>query len=122
MPGAVDYLVALTTKGPLATKRFTAVPGGPPKEEGYSKAKHFSLEEIPVSGFDEMAAALTSMVNKPRTFMVRGQPIEGIDRNNMLRRVRARGDEPATLAAKARQWVAVEFELGAVSQRDRSPA
>jgi len=106
----LDYVTILTSKGPLATKRITAVPGGPPKIEGYSKAKHFSVEEVPVSGFPEMAAVLATLVNRPRSLLIRGQPIEGVDRNNMLRRVRARGNEPATLKAKARHWFAVEFD------------
>lgn len=105
-----DFLTVLTTKGPLATKRITAVQGGSPKIENYGKAQRFSFDEWPVSGFDELAAALKALQDRPRSFVVRGKPIDGIDRQNAPRRLRPRGDQPATLLPQARRWLALDMD------------
>ena len=48
----LDSITVLTTKGRvLATKRITAIQGGPPKIENYGKAQRFSFNEWPVSSF-----------------------------------------------------------------------
>jgi hypothetical protein len=110
---AFDSLAILTSTGPLATKRIIANPaGGPPKIENYGKGRHFRIDEISVSSFDEMAAVLASIEHQPRAFLVRGKPIDGINRLHALRRSRARPDknEPATLEAAARRWVALDLD------------
>ena len=108
---ALDTITVLTTKGRvLATKRITAIQGGPPKIENYGTARRFSFNEWPVSSFDEMADALADLQERAQSFLVRGKPIDGIDRNNAPRRLRPRGDEPATLIAQARHWLALDVD------------
>ena len=117
----LDALTVLTTKGPLATKRITAVQDGPPKIESYGRAQRFSFDEWDVSSFDEMAAALKALQRRERSFVVRGKPVEGIDRSkNSPRRIyAARHDEPATLMPQPRYWLAFDMDLGAVPGRHR---
>jgi hypothetical protein len=100
----------------LATKRITALPnGGPPKIEDYGKATLFRIEEVAVSSFDDMAAVLARLEHQPYSFVVRGKPLDGIDRRRALRRVRPhkRKDgtvEPATLEAAAHHWIALDID------------
>jgi hypothetical protein len=115
MSAPFDTITILTTKGPLATKRITAVSHGPPKIAGYGQAKLFSFAEIPVSSFDEMAAAIEGLQHKPCSFLVRGKPADGIDREYARRRLHARKKpngavEPATLLAQPRFWLALDFD------------
>jgi hypothetical protein len=106
----LDKITVLTTKGPLATKRITAVQGGPPTIENYAKAQRFSFDEWDVSSFDEMAAALKALQYRERSFVVRGKPADGIKRSNSPRRLRPRGDEPATLIPQARRWLPLDMD------------
>ena len=91
-------------------QRPTAVQGGPPKIEPYGRAKIFSIDEIGCSSFDEMAAALKDLQGRPQSFVVRGKPIDGIDRKNAPRRLRPRGDQPATLLPQARYWLPLDLD------------
>src|SRR6478672_6271138 len=111
MTGAlIDAFTVLTTKGPLATKRIVARPSGPPTIENYGKAQRFSFEEWPLGSFDEMASALEALQRRERSFVVRGQPAKGIKRSDSPRRLRSRGDEPATLTPQPRFWLPVDID------------
>ena len=106
----LDAFTVLTTKGPLATKRIVAVQDGPPKIENYGKAQRFSFDEWDVSSFDEMAAALKALQRRPQSFVVRGKPADGIKRSDSPRRLRPRGDEPATLILQPRYWLPLDLD------------
>jgi len=112
----VDSVTVLTTKGPLATKRITRLPGAArPVIEAYCKAAHFSISEAPVSGIDTLAAVLNSVELRPTSFLVRGKPAEGIDRWSARRRLHARKAkdgtvEPATLEPVARHWIPLDLD------------
>ncbi len=115
MSAPLDSFTILTTKGPLATKRVVAVPGGPPKIEGYGKAQRFSFDELPLSGFDDMADALKALQPRSRSFIVRGKPADGINRKDAPRRLHARKlkngtIEPATLVAQPRFWLPLDLD------------
>jgi hypothetical protein len=95
--GTVDCLTVLTsTLQKLATKRIVAPRlGAPPDIENYPRGStYFSIAETPVSGFDELAAALAELQAKPYSFVVRGRPLDGIDWQRALRRTGGRA-EPA---------------------------
>src|SRR4051794_12358768 len=111
MTGApIDTFTVLTTKGPLATKRIVASPNGPPKIEDYGRAQRFSFDEWDVSSFDEMAAALTALQHRERSFVVRGKPAKGIKRSDSPRRLRPRSGEPATLIPQPRFWLPLDMD------------
>ena len=61
-----------------------------------------------------MAAALMALQRRPRSFVVRGKPADGIDRSNTPRRLRPRGDEPATLMPQRAVLAAARHGFGAV--------
>src|SRR4051794_26529342 len=108
---ALDSLTVLTsTRQKLATKRILATPYGPVIENYPRGSSVFSITEIPVSCFDEMADALAELQAKQFSFVERGRPLDGIDRQHALRRTRARGDQPATMEAAARHWVPLDVD------------
>jgi hypothetical protein len=112
----VDYVTILTSKGPLASKRITAIPGGPPKVESYGSAKFFSISQTGVSNIDELAELLGRVVERsPRSFIVRGKPKEGIDQRRAQRRVHDRRNSdgtvtPATIEAAEHRWIALDCD------------
>src|SRR3954471_9755678 len=106
----LDTVTGLTTKGPLATKRITAVSNGPPKIENYGKTERLSLDEWPISSFNDMAVALKALQQRTRKFVVRGKPADDIDWKNAPRRLRPRGDEPATLISRPRFWLPLDMD------------
>ncbi len=111
----VDYVTILTSKGPLATKRITAVPNGPPKVESYGSAKFFSFAEAGVSSIHDLAALLGRVERAPRGFLVRGRPKDGIDHRRAQRRVRDRRNAdgtvtPATIEAAEHHWIALDCD------------
>src|SRR3954447_4677729 len=109
---ARDHITILTSKGPLATKRITAVQGGPPKIEPYGRAQRFRFDEWPVANFDELAAALKALQHRERSFLVRGKPAGGLASwKNQPHRIYPRGTEPATLVAQPRHWLPFDFDL-----------
>jgi hypothetical protein len=110
----LDYVTVLTTKGPLATKRITAgINGQPPRVEGYRSAARFSIREAGVSNIDDLAKLLDTM--QSRSFVVRGQPREGVDYRDARRRLHDRRNPdgtvtPATLQAAARHWIPLDVD------------
>jgi hypothetical protein len=65
-----------------------------------------------VSDIDELAAALIQIEQEPTSFIVRGAPIEGIDRQHAYRRLHARKNkqEPPTLCPASRHWVPLDLD------------
>ena len=110
MAAPLDHLTVLTTKGPLATKRITVVQGGDPKIENYGKAQRFSIAELPVSSFDEMADALEALQPRSRSLLVRGKPVDGVDRQDAPRRYKPRPNKPATLLPQPRFWLPLDMD------------
>ena len=51
-----------------------------------------------------------SAAGRQQSFVVRGKPIDGIDRRDAPRRLRPRGDQPATLLPQARYWLSLDLD------------
>ena len=127
-----DTITVMTTKGPLATKSISHQPDGKWIVTPYGNAKVFGISEQAVGGIYELAAALTSIERNPRSFIVRGAPVEGIDRQHAYRRLHPRKDKDgtvvtATLRSASRHWVALDVDsipcadwLDAVNDPDRA--
>jgi hypothetical protein len=116
-----DTITVMTTKGPLATKIITRRPQPDADRPGewnitsYGRAKIFGISEQTAGDIYELASVLTNIEQNPRSFIVRGAPIEGIDREHAYRRRHPRKhkdgiEEPATLRPVARHWVALDFD------------
>lgn len=64
-----DTITTLTSLGPLLTKTWQA--DGTIK--GYDRAKHFNVQELPVSNIRELASLLTSLERDPKRCVIRGR-------------------------------------------------
>ena len=64
-----DSVPVLTSLGPRLTKKWTA--SG--EIEGYDRAKHFNVQELPVSNIRELAGLLTSLESDPKSCVIRGR-------------------------------------------------
>jgi hypothetical protein len=128
-----DFVTILTAKGGRrATKLIIWRQDlGFPEIRPYDNMRTFSAIEEKVSGIADLAALLERISVSPSAFIVRGRVSEGVDRNRMLRRVRARGRdglaEPATLEAAAHYWIPIDFDalpcpdgLDAVHESDQT--
>ena len=116
-----DSVTVLTTKGPLATKVIERRPTPQHAAEGewiatqYGNAKSFSISERYVADIHELANELTILEYNPRAFIVRGAPVDGIDRDHAYRRLHPRTNkngilEPASLRPAARHWVPLDID------------
>jgi hypothetical protein len=121
--GSHDFVTIRRTKGPLATKTvcWRQLPAPQDDSAGewvitqYGNAKNFSIAVRNVGTIYELAALLTEIERDPRSFIVRGEPVEDLDLGHAYRRVhpRKRADgtvEPATLRPAARHWVPLDID------------
>jgi hypothetical protein len=114
--GATDTVTLLTAlDGGLLAKRISRPPGGgPPKTQAFDRAKYFSIDEIEIADLFEAHDLIQRIAGKRRVGMVRGRPIEVIDRQRALRRSRPRTENgaivPATLAAALRHLVPIDLD------------
>jgi hypothetical protein len=114
---ATDTMTVMRTFGPLATKRITFnKPTGSYNFDNYGKAALFSILEHPVSDIHELAKVFDLIGKDAQSFVVRGKPIEGIDRQRAQRRLYPRKNkttgkiEPATLEDADRHWLLVDVD------------
>ncbi|UEM08150.1 hypothetical protein JL101_036260 (plasmid) [Skermanella rosea] len=112
-----DSVTVLRTFGPLATKRIRFnKPTGSYKFENYGRAAKFSIAEHPVADIHDLAQLLEATAQDPQSFVVRGKPAEGIDRQCAQRRLyprknKATGEiEPATLEPADRHWLLLDVD------------
>jgi hypothetical protein len=112
----LDFVTVLTTRGPLATKQISHVPGqNEPCIQSYGRAAWFSLSVHGTSSIDELASLLGQLERQPRSFIVRGRPKPGVDHRMARRRVRDRRNadgtaSPATLEPASRHWIGVDCD------------
>ena len=104
--------VALCTSGHCVTKRIRAAadPLGF-TIEGYDAGKHFAVHELPVAGIHNLARTLNLVASDPRTFVLRGEPLPGVDRNHCRRLLYIQEDgTPPTFREAPRRWVVIDFD------------
>jgi len=110
---AADTLTVLrSVSGKHAAKTFTRKRDGKIANRSYGKEMFFSVEAIPVAGIDTLADALERLTGEPSAFVIRGEPLPGIDRAHTLRRALPdkKTEEPATFAEKPRYWFLVDVD------------
>jgi hypothetical protein len=111
-----DFVTVLTTKGPLATKRIVWAPSATkPTIEPYGNAKVFSISEHAVGSIADLVQLLSRLEDCVTSFVVRGRPSEGIDRNYAYRRARPRTKsdgtvEPATIEPAGHHWIPFDLD------------
>ena len=102
---------ALTTFGPQATKRFQKdALTGQIVEEGYGNAKHFRLRPASFTDIVDLFEKLRLLQAEAKTFIVRGEPREGVDLSRALRRLGPEPNEPATFAPCPRSWAMLDID------------
>jgi hypothetical protein len=69
-----DSLTVLQSRGPLLTKQWSA-----DGIRAYDRAKTFTVEAVPVASIHSLSAVLVDLQSKPRSCVIRGEPVHGID-------------------------------------------
>jgi P4 family phage/plasmid primase-like protien len=107
-----DFLTVLTTDGGLATKQIRPHRTGKLIITPYGRAYLFRVYERPVSRIAQLAAALDGLTSRPLSFVIRGAPLPGIDRDR-CRRLRypdPENGDPATFGDTKHHWFAVDLD------------
>jgi hypothetical protein len=110
---ATDHLTVLTTDGGLATKQIRRdQKTGRLIITGYGRARHFGVEERPISDMATLAVALDRLTRAPLSFVIRGSPLEGIDRRRCrrLRHPDPQTGDAATFADMPQHWLAIDID------------
>jgi len=96
---ATDRLTVLRSFGPALTKRVR--PDG--SLVPYGNARHFRVREARVHSLATLVGALDRLRRDPRAAVIRGAPVEGLDRGRALRR-------KVNFAPAARRWLAADVD------------
>jgi hypothetical protein len=89
--------------GATATKtwRYDSILGKPVVVP-FKAGLRFTVECMPIANIRELSALLTRLESEPHRFIVRGEPMPGLDLSQpVLRRKRSRGNEAATFREPA---------------------
>jgi hypothetical protein len=81
-------------------------------KSSYGCETHFQVRQLDLKGFDHLCKSLERLTKRSSAFVIRGEPLPGIDVNKTRRLIHpdpAIGD-PATFAAAARRWFAVDID------------
>jgi hypothetical protein len=79
---------------------------------GYGKEKHFRVQTVELRGFEHLCRCLDRLTACPFSFVIRGEPLPGIDREKARRLIYADPEtgEPPTFTEAPRQWLAVDID------------
>ena len=108
-----DRLTVLTSVNRrLASKTFSQKKDGTIQNRSYGNEKYFSVTAIEVAGIGELAPALEGLSRNPHAFIVRGEPLPGIDRKRTRRLLHPdrKTGEPATFTEAPRRWALVDVD------------
>lgn len=107
-------LVALHSfNGLLATKRIRLNhKTGKLVKTDYGRESHFAVKEVDLSGFGHLCKCLDVLTQRRTAFVVRGEPLPGIDRQKTRRLFHPDPEtgECATFAEAPRHWFAVDID------------
>jgi hypothetical protein len=79
----------------------------------YGRETHFQVRQVDlISGFDHLCKSLNTLTQRPFAFVIRGDPLPGADlaKTRRLLYPDPETGEPATFAAVARNWFAVDID------------
>lgn len=97
--------------GGRATKLISKHEDGGIEIAGYDAGKHFKVGEIAVDSIHEIAAALDHTSRDPLAFVIRAEPLPGIDRARSRRLIHTHEDSsPPTFRDVHRQWTVFDFD------------
>ena len=98
-----------------ATKLARRNPDGCVEMLGYAAGWRFAVEEHDAGGFADLAAVLDRIVADPRAFVMRAEPLPGIDRRHARRLLHPYHEEDGTVTAPTfrevpRAWVILDID------------
>jgi hypothetical protein len=94
-----------------ATKLVTGLPDGSVRVDAYDAGKFAAVTKSRVAGIAELAQALDEVSLDPRCFVIRGEPLEGINRDRCRRLLYTSEDgAPPTFREVPRRWVIIDFD------------
>jgi hypothetical protein len=84
-------------------------------KESYEDAKHFAVTQRSAADLDALARLLEALACRPRSCIIRGEPMPGIDRSHCRRLLHPRLEpdgrtHPASFKPAARRWLALDFD------------
>jgi hypothetical protein len=112
-PDSVTLLTALDG-GLLAKRTSRPAGGGPPETQAFGRAKYFRIDEIEIADLFEAHDLIQRVAGMRQVGMVRGRPVEGINRQRARRLSRPRTENgaivPKTFAPAARHLVVIDVD------------
>ncbi len=95
------------------TKRLDAGPDGSIVKTRAVMPRYFKASRVDVTGFYDLALALTKLADNPHSFVIRGEPVPDLDLCYPVRRLKyADNISPATFrsAPQGQCWVCMDFD------------
>lgn len=94
-----------------ATKLVTGLPDHSVRVDSYDAGRLAAVIERRVSGIGELAPALDEVSLDPRCYVIRGEPLEGINRERCRRLLYKHDDgTPPTFREVPRRWAVIDFD------------
>jgi hypothetical protein len=106
------FTVLHSVNGKYATKQFSQDKEGNIKNRSYGSEKFFRIESIAVANFRELCEALDQVAKDPYAFIIRGEPVPGINQAYTRRLLHPdpKTGDPATFAAVGRHWLLIDVD------------
>lgn len=105
----LDSVVCLKHPVALASKRFSLGADGQTKTESYGFGKTFEASVVPLEGLEDLYKLISRLVDDPRTFLIRGEPLPGRDLRAITRTKNAKG-EPPSFREIPRYWLMIDVD------------
>ena len=103
--------IARCMPGRRATKLIRGTPDGAVDVQGYDAGKYLAVEVRPVSGLGDLASVLDRVAADPRSYVLRGDLLPGVDPERCRRLLYTHEDgTPPTFREVPRRWVVIDFD------------
>ena len=111
-PLATDSITIMRcARNRRATKLVTGLPDGSIRVDSYDAGKFAAVAERQVAGIADLALALDEVSLDPRCFVIRGEPLAGINRERCRRLLYKHEDgTPPAFREVPRRWAIIDFD------------
>jgi replicative DNA helicase len=110
-------------EGAIASKRWYRDADGNAACQDYDAGMFFKCERFPVSDIEGLAATLEALTTESKATVIRGELIEGIDPENVVRRKNKRSDGlPLCFEEKERRWFMLDCDKTPITGADLTTA
>jgi hypothetical protein len=110
--GASSKITILWSLTGEATKRFYLDKHGKVQKRAYSSGKWFGFDTVEVRDIRELSACLAQFEHRSRSFVIRGEPLPGINPARARRLLYADPEDgsSATFRPEPRPWLCIDFD------------